>query len=283
MFLTAEELSAFSSRWGTAQISIEESGPVRATIRVSGWHEADPTIKYPPTDRVFQYIARVHVWRGKPCVRVLYTFINDIQHSRMAPITEMWLRCSCAGGESRILEGKSVAERVEVFQVDEKQRILFRAGPGRRESNPADRCGIGWAAIAGKDVGVAVGLREFWQNWPKEIQCGDSSIGLYLCPRLTNLIPGLYDDKPLEEESKLYYALRRRTHTFKVGVAKTHEFWVNYFAGKPDAKRLGEFFRATEEPLLAMAEPAHTSRPMPWAISRRAIQSRRSSPVTTPG
>ena len=42
-------------------------------------------------------------------------------------------------------------------------------------------------------------------------------------------------------------------------MAKTHELWVNYFAGKPDAERLGAFFQAAEEPLLAVAEPAHVS------------------------
>jgi hypothetical protein len=102
---------------------------------------------------------------------------------------------------------------------------------------------------------LAVGLREFWQNWPKAINF-KGRIGLELAPELPR---GLYDGKPLEEENKLYYALRGGLHTFKVGVAKTHEFWVNYFSGKPEAKRLGAFFAAAEEPLLATAEPAYVS------------------------
>ena len=63
----------------------------------------------------------------------------------------------------------------------------------------------------------------------------------------------------MEEESKLYYAVRDGLYTFKCGVAKTHEFWVHYFPGKPDAKRLGAFFQAAQDPLLATCDPAYVS------------------------
>ena len=105
-----------------------------------------------------------------------------------------------------------------------------------------------------------MGLRDFWQNWPKAIRCESRLIVLGLCPSLYyEYFHPYYDGKSLEEESKLYYVLRDGDYTFKVGVAKTHEFWVRYLDGKPDAKRLGAFFQAAEEPLVAVADPAYVS------------------------
>ena len=46
---------------------------------------------------------------------------------------------------------------------------------------------------------------------------------------------------------------------FKVGVAKTHELWATFFAGKPDAARLKDFFRAADLPLLAQCTPSYVS------------------------
>jgi hypothetical protein len=135
-----------------------------------------------------------------------------------------------------------------ILQVDEKHYLFDGRSAGRR--------GLAWGSAGSKQGGMAVGLREFWQNWPKATSCRRGCVRLELCPELPEK---LYQGKPLEEENKLYYALRDGMHTFKVGVAKTHEFWVHYFAGKRDGKRLDEFFQAAEDPLLATCEPAYAS------------------------
>ncbi len=257
VFLGNDKGDAFSPLGGMAEITIEQAGPVRACIRVSGWHEADGK-------RMFRYIARVHAWRGQPWIRVFYTFINDHQEALMAKIPRLAISVwSYAGSDESVflLDGKPPTKdedglaNARLFQVDENHYLL--------NNKPAGARGCGWAAVGADRAdsgGLAIGLREFWQNWPKAIGCGQafgqSGVFLELCPRLPK---GLYDGKPLEEENKLYYALRGGKYTFKVGVAKPHEFWVNYFSGKPDAKRLGAFFQATEEPLLAVADPAFIS------------------------
>jgi hypothetical protein len=247
----------FSPMGATAEIMVEQAGPVRACIRVSGWHESEG-------ERMFRYVARIHAWRGQPAIRVFYTFINDQQESLTAKIRclvlNLWAH-SYRGEPVFLLDGepppkdKGGLTNARLLQVDEDHRLLGdKAVAGR---------GCAWAAV-GFDrpdgAGLAVGLRQFWQNWPKGIGCsqafGQRGVFLALCPTLPK---GLYDGKPLEEENKLYYALRGGVYTFKVGVAKTHEFWINYLSGKPDAKRLGAFFQAAEEPLLAVPEPAHVS------------------------
>lgn len=229
------------------KIVVEQSGPVRACIRVSGCNgRNDPGDE---KDRMaFSYVARIHVWRGQPYVRVFYTLVNDRQDVLMAKFHGLEITFFCPVAESpSLLDGKPVEEKSHLFQVDENHYLL--------DDKPAGRRACSWAAVGSDEGGLAVGLRDFWQNWPKAIKCSStSSISLQLFPELP---AGLYDNKPLEEENKLYYALRGGVYTLKVGVAKTHEFWINYLSGKPDAKKLGAFFQATEEPLLALADPEY--------------------------
>ncbi len=236
-----------------AEITIEQSGPVRACIRVSGWHGTASTET--GDSKMFRYVARIHAWRGRPWIRVFYTFINDRQNALTANVRELelrfWVRGVGAGWrDDNLLGGKTVREG-QLFQVDENHYLL--------DGSPAGKRACGWAAIGSEDGGLAVGLREFWQNWPKAIEVDRGCVRLGLLPELPK---GLYDGRPLEEESKLYYALRDGTYSFKVGMAKTHEFYVNYLSGPPDRERLGAFFEAAEEPLLATAEPAYVSTTM---------------------
>jgi hypothetical protein len=228
-------------------IAIEQSGPVRVCIRASGSHVGGDS-------KMFRYVARVHAWRGQPYVRVFYTFINDRQDALTAKIESLRVFFYVFAGEAwGLFDGKlRKSYGGELFQVDEAHcRYTGDSLPGEIA---AARRAMGWAALSSEDDGLAVGLREFWQNWPKAIECEPDHITLALCPQFEK---GLYDGKPLEEENKLYYALRGGQYTFKVGVAKTHEFWVRYLDGKPDATQLGKFFQATEEPLLAVADPVY--------------------------
>ena len=227
-----------------ANLFIEQAGPVRACLRVSGSHgDYDE-------DTMFRYVARVHAWRGQPYVRVFYTFINDRQDALMAKFDGLsavfWVSAS-GEGWSCLLAGRDDKDG-RLFQVDESHYLL--------DGKPAGQRGCGWAATGSEQGGLAVGLREFWQNWPKAIDGTTGRIGLELCPELPK---GLYDGKPLEEENKLYYYLRGGQYTLKVGVAKTHEFWIRYLDAKPDVKQLGAFFAGAEEPLLAVAEPEYLS------------------------
>jgi len=225
------------------EMAIEQAGPVRACIRFSGSHRGLDGSK------MFRYVARVHAWRGQPCVRVYYTLVNDHQDAVMASFDRLGVsfHVRTSGDRWCILDGEFGAEG-RLFQVDESRYL--------REDKPAGRRVLGWAAAGTEQGGMAVGLREFWQNWPKAVGAKPGFVRLDLFPELPT---GLYDGKPLEEESKLYYYLRRQQYTLKVGAAKTHELWIRYLAGKPDADKLREFFRAAEDPLLATCKPAYTS------------------------
>lgn len=225
-----------------ADFRLEQAGPVHACLRARGWHQSGDA-------RLFRYIARIHAYRGQPWIRVCYTFINDHPEALMTKIRKLELRLEASQGAADfLLEGQPVTSG-RLFQQDEKHYLIDGQTAGERA--------LGWAAIDGGESGLAVGLLDCWQNWPKAIDCRAGRISLELCPELP---AEMYDGKPLEEENRLYYSLREGGHSFKIGVAKTHEFCVRYFAGRADAQQLGEFFRAAQEPLLAVAEPEEICR-----------------------
>lgn len=229
-----------------ADIVVEEAGPLRVCVRVTGRHAG-------AEGELCSYVARIHAYRGQPLVRCDYTFIADHQDALMASIKEMSLSARLASGigpaTRHWLDGRLDGVG-RVFQVDERGY--------RRDGEPggvrAAGWAAGWAATAANAGGVALGLREFWQQWPKSLATAPGRVTLEICPEFP---AGLYDGKPLMEEVKLYYPLRGGLHTFKAGMAKTHEIWAVFFAGEAEASELGRFFQAAEAPLLAVCDPAY--------------------------
>ncbi len=221
-------------------IIVEAAGPLRASVRLEGKHIAGD-------DSLFRYVIRLHAYRGKPYVRCFYTFINDQQESLMTSVKNLDVYVARPGksGSWDTLDGvKQVTAAADserrLFQWDEHHYDL--------DGDPVGERAPGWAACGGDGASVAVGLREFWQNWPKSLCVDAGSLKVGICPELS---PDLYAGKPLEEENKLYYHIRDGRHTFKIGVAKTHELWFNFLVGQPEGDVLTDFYQAVEEPLLA--------------------------------
>jgi len=266
LLVPEKQLSMYDMDTGPTTIAIEQSGPLRACVRIEGRHASQ-------RGPVFRYVMRIHAFRGQPFLRTLYTFINDYQDALMAKLVALRLNFNAGpgmGAKPYGLLGASCERRAgtdarRAFQRDENHYLLDadeRVPDGKLIAGPA----AGWAAIGGGRAGLAVGVREFWQNWPKDVQCfvgshgrSEGTLGAIRVGILPWFPKGLYDGKPIEEENKLYYHLRDGVHTFKVGVAKTHELWATFYGGEPDSDKLSCFFRAVEEPLLATCEPAYVS------------------------
>ncbi len=225
-------------------VVVEATGPMRASVRLEGKHVAGD-------DSLFRYVVRLHAFRDKPYVRCFYTFINDHQESLMTSLRELdvYVAGPSAGKKDcwNILDGKPAPDgENRLFQSDENHY--------ERNGKPAGKRAPGWVASGGDGVGVAVGLREFWQNWPKSLTIGAGSQRIGICPAFP---AERYADKPLEEENKLYYHIRDGQHTFKIGTAKTHEMWFNFLPRQANVPVLEGFYQAVEEPLLATCSPEY--------------------------
>ena len=224
-----------------ANVSIEQHGPLRVCVRIDGVHRAEDN------RALFRYVARMHLFRGQPFVKLEYTFINDYQDALMAKFNAIELVCQTVGQDvdAMVLNaGSSGSSRL--VQVDDQQFEIDAKKMGQR--------GAGWAAVGSPSGGMAVGVRQFWQNWPKSLEVKPGELRIGLCP---DFDAGRYDDRPFEEDSKHTYYLRDGVYTLKVGVAKTHELWANFFAGEPPVVGLSEFYQAVEKPLLAQCSPEY--------------------------
>ncbi|MEO1998947.1 MAG: hypothetical protein ABGZ17_27180 [Planctomycetaceae bacterium] len=232
----------FRGEQSPAQITVEQSGPLRACLRITGKHAA-------AQGHMFGYIVRMHVFRGQPFVKLEYTFVNDNRQQLMSKVDalELVFRTRHERDEHGLLGGR-LSGSSRLFQIDDQRFEIDGKAAGKRSA--------GWAALGTPRGGVAVGVRDFWQNWPKSLETGPGEMRIGICPQFPK---GLYDGRPVKEECKLYYYLRDGVYTFKMGTARTHELWTTFYSDAADADALGRFFRATQHPLLAQSTPAHVS------------------------
>jgi len=236
--LTTPDKETYRAHHDPIHIVREQQGPIRACLRIEGHHRGRH-------GRLFQYIVRLHVFRGSPDIRLDYTFINDHAASTMTEISSIdWgLRLNGEGPYwSHLQSPRHQATRLQ--QIDDRRFHV--------NDEPAGRIADGWAAAGSARGGVAVGVRHFWQNWPKALSVSPGRLSVGILPGFQ---PGTYDGHPIREEAKLYYYLRNGRYTFKIGVAKTHETWVHCFSGSADPKHLADHFRGLEQRLLAQPTP----------------------------
>lgn len=236
--LTTPDGETFRADQGPAEITVEESGPLRACVRIEGSHHAGD-------QRMFRYIVRLHAFRGKPFVKAQYTFVNDHEPVLMSKIKSLNLAIAL----SRRAEAENVLNRESMIegrllQIDDEHLQLNGQDAGRR--------GAGWAAVSNEHFGAAAGVREFWQNWPKGLAVRPGRLLVGLCPEFPR---DTYDGKPLTEDCQHSYYLRNGEYSFKIGVSRTHELWTTFFAGSPEVDKLDAFFLAVERPLIAQCSP----------------------------
>jgi hypothetical protein len=236
--LTTPAGKQFRADLSEAKMTVEQSGPLRGCVRIAGKHAVDD-------GHMFRYIVRLHAYHGHEFVRLDYTFVNDNEVQVMSAIDSLELVFAPKGQSEASIDGiHSGAGRL--FQVDDQQFEVDGELGGKRAA--------GWAALGGDNGGLAVGVRDFWQNWPKSIETGEEGVRVGICPQFPD---GLYDDKPIKEQAKLYYYLRGGVYTFKLGAARTHELWATFFEGVPDNDKLVSFFRRVDKPLLAQCDPKY--------------------------
>lgn len=240
--LTAPDGTRFHADLTHAETIVEQSCPLRACIRITGRHSA-------ADGSMFRYIVRLHAFRGQPYVKLCYSFVNDNPNQLMSEVDSLDLvfAKTDSGTTSSVLDGR-LSSPARLFQVDDRKYEI--------DGRPAGRRALGWAAIADERGGLAVGVRDFWQNWPKSLETRSDQLRVGICPQFAT---GLYDGKSIKEEAQLYYYLRDGKYSFKIGVSRTHEMWATFFKGPANIGRLSEFYRAIEQPLLAQPSPEYVS------------------------
>src|SRR5262249_43964794 len=162
----------YSSLNAPDQVVVEDSGPVRATVRVSGHHQT------PDGKKLFRYIVRLHAWAGQPYVRIQHTFENDNTATDFIDVKSLTLRVPLAGtGKQWVLAGTNGTflsnEPVTLQQhTDDRFTIRAKGIQGKRVQGVAE-----WHDGA---RAVTLAVRDFWQTYPKDLKVGPEGFELAL-------------------------------------------------------------------------------------------------------
>jgi len=192
-------------RASVAGLAQEDGGGLRRGLRAAG----------KIGESAFAYEARVHVYPGLPWARVLLTTGHAESTNEFTTIRSLAWRLPAARGPSRFVR-QHTDDRYESSE-----------GGGKRFSGP---------------VG-AMFVRDFWQNYPKDIEVGPSGTTLWLMPRLK---ADEYDlSKKNHDWHKLYFWFDAGGYKMRQGMTKTHEVWLGLDGSTPPLDR----------PLFATAPP----------------------------
>ena len=242
MSMTDQEGTCFetSDRPEDYEVAVETSGSQRVVVKASGWYrDAAGT-------GICQYVTRVHLYAGQPFVRILHTFIVvfDTDRTQLRDIAVPFELAHPAASVRFHADDRDfdpafpsslVQDAADRFQVKGEDGQVTLTG-GRA---------AGWVALGSTEggAGIAVSLRNIWQDFPKELEARPDGVVAHLWP--------LHSDAPLdfrapaalgpkayaEMGDRIYWRNWYRGGLDKfdqaMGLAKTNDMLVTFYTGEP--------------------------------------------------
>ena len=220
--LTGSDGTVYTSAAAPEEVVVEESGPVRAVVRVSGHHQAADGRK------LFTYSVRLHAWAGQPYLRIQHTFGNDNGATDFTSIRGLSLDLPLAGtGSEWSMAGRSGGFRgSQAVELKQHTDDRYSMEPGVAQGKRAQ----GWAERSGGGLVATLAVRDFWQNYPKNLGVSPGGFQVALCPELRQDEYAGADGTI--DEHRLYYYLHGGAYKLRQGVTKTHDLWLE-FGGQP--------------------------------------------------
>ncbi|MGD8239053.1 MAG: hypothetical protein PVH68_10905 [Armatimonadota bacterium] len=242
----------------TTHAEFEDAGVMGAVLAVRG--EIGPVGDLP----LARFVCRMHFYAGRGEVRVFYTLHNPAAHRHPGNIWDLGSGGSVFMEDFSLLlplAGEALSARVgieadapavaaaklyqdssggenwdSVNHIDKDYNVptsfrgyrVYQADRTVAEGHRAD----GWIHVRGGQGGVAAGVREFWQNFPKALEYADGTVRVGLWPRE---FAGV--------------------HEMLGGEQKTHEMlFVFHDAGMSD-EAVERRMKAFHRPMYAMPDP----------------------------
>jgi len=259
-YLTAVDGTVYSTLSAPDEVKVEENGPLRAVVRVSGSHRAAGGRK------LFAYTVRFHAYAGHRFLRVQHTFVNDFGGSDFTTIKGLSLRVPLAAGAgSKRHWALGDASQESGVLLDDGGVILkqhtddrYAVSGGRGNAVAEGKRAAGWGEWRDRKHSVTLAVRDFWQNYPKDLAVTADGLELGLCPPLRE--DEYAGAKGTMDEHRIYFYLQNGGYKLRQGVSKTHDLWLDFEpAGAPPSPLRGQRW-----PLFATAPPA-------WYAASRAL------------
>lgn len=236
----------YRSAGAPATMDVEESGPVRIVLKLTGRHANGKA-------KCFAYVTRFTFYAGSPLVRMEYTWENDAERPGLTAFESIGLDVPLpAGPRPKWTVGLGRAQTASgagefaLSQLHDKVCTVTPT-PAAAKCERAD----GWVDLSGQGYGFTLVVRDFWQLYPKAFRLAADRLRVDLCPDFPK---GTYDSCTELEQVKLYHYLMGGQYRVMQGVRKQHELWLGFHRGgfTPAA---AEIAQAAQEPLVAVCSP----------------------------
>ena len=219
------------------EVKVEESGPERAVVRISGWLAGGDA---PAAQPGLQYLWRLQACAGAASVRAQLTLVNLGASNRLTLVSSYGLKLvparsgSAAPSADAIIGGDRQVHRaalpdagaaLELRQLAEGEYQVRGSG-----TNAGGIRAPGWIAWNNDRGGLLLAVRDFWQQFPKALRADAGGPSVELYPAAA--------PEPLDWDQ---------------GLAKTHELLLDFDARKIAPEAAAARAAAFEHPLFALA------------------------------
>jgi hypothetical protein len=262
-----------------------KSGPMRVVLRTEGWYVTGDG------ERLARGVARMSFFAGSALVKLSHSIIFT------EDTNELWLRdygltVPLSGqGEATAtfdtdrafddtasevrLSGDDTAAMLQSefphFAETDSRFALTRNG---EELTGGDACGE-WVDLSRGGAGITVAVRDFAEQFPKELEASADGITVHLWPersgkeldfRAATLVRDYWqswaDYAPGGAEKLAEYPSNAQCSS------KTHELWIMPHAGEADVELAARQAHAVCRPALMLADARHTcaTRAMTWPL-----------------
>lgn len=181
-FLMDERMFTYlASRDAAVSVTLEEAGPVRATIAATGWYTSDRN------EKACMFQTRMTVWAGKPWIDVNHATIITFDTDRKR-LRELGFNIPTAGGatwrfggDGKTHEGAIPDKQTVWFHQDRYDH--FRVAQGADSIIAEGARTDGWAQLVTPQGSITLAARNLWQLFPKEIELGANTMTFHQWPR----------------------------------------------------------------------------------------------------
>lgn len=228
-------------------VEIEEAGPLRVVVKLSGHHQNAEGKGF------FTYRNRFVFHAGSPLVR-MYTLWGNDEPGEFAEMEGLSLQLPTSPGEGarwtvglgdgQIASGKG---DMKLEQLRDDRFTLEPAGGDLPAKSRAD----GWVDVSNERWGLTAMVRDFWQTYPKGLRVTPDGLSVDLCPDFPE---GTYDNETLLDDIKLYFYLKGGKYKLRQGMTKQHEVLLWFHPGTAPADA-PQFAQALQDPPLALCSP----------------------------
>lgn len=258
----------------SAKVEVESSGPLAAVVRAEGWFvdrqgpqravEGEPLAR--PNGGFCRYVTRYYIVADSAEVRVQHTiiFTEDSDKHRYGDMG-LVLPATEPGTQFGSVE-QPVQGAAHLLQHQWDQFELRQGAPDAAPIAQGDRA-AGWM----RNGAIGVAVREFWQNYPKELGVDPKRgvMTVHFWPKhgkpridappqfnydngwrlpfahsgelLNFAAPQSFADPNVFPANKMYWYPKEAIGSNALGVAKTHELLINFAAGVDMADRAAAF------------------------------------------